>query len=380
MAFSGQLGGSLSILGNSFALGFAEVGDQTNQNVSNSFGWNSVAVFDPIITRSISQSLFNGTDFVEALYRVASNTFFVDIASPDVTLNVKQFLGLTERKIVTVGNLFAFKSVATIAVVANAANFWFTNLSEQNKAIQAHNVSNSFGWVDVISTVSEANAENTFGFVNVGTFEGLILDQDVTQDGGGFLRQTVSFSIDENRCRELEYNPNIGSTDDDTYDKFRVTKPVFDTGTVTFTYPPISPTNTLTLDDPDFNNSDTLTFTRIDRETRGGDRKIFSDGKWTSWGRLEMTVSDLHEVDADEIIVFLNASLGRTVRLTDWEGRTWEGFIVEPDTDLVKSRGGWRLDLVFEAEITDRVVEHNERPVTHNVNAGDDVNVTHDAL
>jgi len=379
MAFTGQLGTSQSALGATFALGFAEDPDPTNQNVSNSFGWSSVAAYDPVFNIFVSQSLgWNSNQIAEALYRAVSQSIFAaSIASPDAIIDVVQYLGFTERTFQDAGNAFSFKSVATIAVIADATNFWFTNPSQNNKVVQGHVASNSLGWTDVVALSTEVLATNEFGFVDAWTFAGSIFDQNVTQDGGGFLRQTVSVTVSDNTCRELEYDPLIGEADNDGFDAFRVTKPVFSTGTVEFTYPPTSPTNTLTLDDPDFGNNDTLNFTRIDRETRGGDRKIFSDGKWASWERLEMTVSDLCEVDADDIITFLNVSLGKTVRLTDWEGRTWEGVIVEPETDLVKGRGGWRLDLVFEAKVTDSIVEHNERPVTHNINPSDEVSVTH---
>jgi hypothetical protein len=381
MAFTGRLGTSQSVLGSTFALGFDEDPDPANQNVAQTFGFQSVATFNPVVNVEVNQRLFNGTDTVEALYREASNAIFAtgSIASPDVEIDVVQYLGLTDRKFHDAGNAFSFKGVATIAVIVDASNFVFTNPSQNNKVIHAHLASNSFGWTlgQVLAASQAVSVKNEFGFVDAWTFDGTIFGQDVVQDGGGFLRQTVSISVDNNDCRELEYDPLIGEADNDGFDAFRITKPVFSTGTVEFTYPPTAPTNTLTLDDPDFGNSDTLNFTRIDRETRGGDRKIFADEKWSSWERLEMTVTGLQEIDADDIIDFLNASLGKKVRLTDWEGRNWEGFIVEPETDVVNRRSGWRLDLVFEAEITDKFVEHNEQTVTHNVNPGDDIVVTH---
>ena len=299
MAFTGKLGTSQSVLGSTFALGFDEDPDPTNQTINQTFGLVAIATYDPVFNVSVSQRLFNGTDTVEALYREVSQTIFTDIASPDAFVEVVQYLGFTDRQFVDTGNVLGWKGAATIAVIANATNFLFTNPSQNNKVIQGFNASNALGWVVVLSTSAEVNAENTLNFVDAWTFQGSIFDRNITQDGGGFLRQTVSIQVDDNTCRELEYDPVIGSTDDDTYDAFRITKPVFATGTVEFTYPPVSPTNTLTLDDPNFGNGDTLNFTRIDRETRGGDRKIFADGKWAFWERLEMSVTGLHEIDAD---------------------------------------------------------------------------------
>ena len=106
---------------------------------------------------------------------------------------------------------------------------------------------------------------------------------------------------------------------------------------------------------PNFGNDDVLNFTRIDRTTRGNDRKIFSDPKWAKFERLTFSMSgNTAECTAgiDEIIDFLNISLMKEIGLTDWEGRTWAGFIVAPDTEVSETPQGFQLQLVFEGELT----------------------------
>lgn len=338
------------------------------------------ATYDPVFNVFVSQSLFNGTDTVEALYFEASNVMgwtAGEVASPDQYIEVVQYMGWTDRKFAPdTGNVFNFQAVATIAVIESCANYIFTSPTS-SKVLQGYLATNSLGWTDTVAASADVYCENKFSFVDAWTFSGTF-DYNANPSGGGFLRQSVGFTIDDNTNRELKYDPIIGSTDDDEFEDFRVTPPVFATGTVQFEYPPTNPTNTLTLDDPDFGESKTLNFTRIDRTTRGGDRKIYADRKWATWQRLSMTVSGLCQIDADDIIDFLNASLGKKVKLTDWEGQVWEGFIDEVGSDIVKERQGWKLDIVFEAEVTTAFVEHDELIVTHNVNPGDDFIVTHD--
>ena len=118
MAFSGQLGGELAVLGGSLSLGFGEAAtppDPTNQTVNQSFGFTVTATYDPVINRSINQSLgLNAGQSVEALYRAVSQQLFGggtgSSAIPDEYREVAEFLGFTRRTFVSAGNVLEKES------------------------------------------------------------------------------------------------------------------------------------------------------------------------------------------------------------------------------------------------------------------------------
>ena len=304
------------------------------------------ATYDPVFNIFVSQQLFNGAagQSADALYFAVAQTLFSDNASPDAVIDVTQYLGWTDRHFEQVGNALGWTGNGTIAVVDSVANFFFTNPSFDNRVEQAHIAANDLGFADSAVLNSTQFVENVFAMSNTVDFSG----PQSRIESQGFLKQTVDFVIDDNACREQEFAPLIGSSDDDSFDDFDLTVPTFDAGTLVLTHPATSPTLTLTLDNPGFGDENLLSFTRIDRTTRGNVRHIYSDPKWASWERLTFTVDGICQETRDTIIAFLNASLGEKIGLADWEGRTWEGFIVAPDTDIEEDTQGFKLDLTFE--------------------------------
>ena len=350
---------------------------------SNTFALTAEAENDPVYNFDISQRIFGGTDGITLTsnYYTTSNTFFdgpeSSIAGRDYFEDVIQYLGFTDRFFAPdVGNTIGFEANQRVAeaVVDVTANYLFTAPDIDNKVIQAWNADNVVGFNANVIHSTPLNIENTFTF-----------GQDLASSGPanrsigevGFIKQTVGFTISDSKCREKEYAPMIGEGADE-FKHLAIDAPTISTGLLTLTYPIESPTNTLTLENPDFGNTDTLSFTRIDRNTRGGDRKIFSDPKWASWERLEGIVTDLCEVDADTIIAFLQASLGKEIGLLDWEGRTWSGIVVAPETEVTNDVGGFSFKLTFEGGLDTIDVQHNGDNVIHGQDAdGVDIEVEH---
>lgn len=91
----------------------------------------------------------------------------------------------------------------------------------------------------------------------------------------------------------------------------------------------------------------------MDRVTRGGDRKIFSDLGWGSTQSFELTITNICNttVTIDNIIDFLNTSLGEEIGLLDWENRQWKGIIVAPETEVTPTTTGHTVRIVFEGEL-----------------------------
>ena len=109
--------------------------------------------------------------------------------------------------------------------------------------------------------------------------------------------------------------------------------------------PPIIPRSTVTLEfgtrtlelpSPDFGNKDTIELTRINRYTRGGDLVVFRDPKWPKNETLTYTFSNLKESQSQALLQFIAASLGQDITIKDYDTRTWIGYIVTPNAEVLQ--------------------------------------------
>jgi hypothetical protein len=99
-------------------------------------------------------------------------------------------------------------------------------------------------------------------------------------------------------------------------------------GNITLEYPTTSPTHTFELPSPLFSNREELQLTRIQRETRGGTLKTFSDESWPKVRTFRYKFDSLTTEQIEDFFTFLSQTLGQKIRMTDHEGRQWDGFIV----------------------------------------------------
>lgn len=122
---------------------------------------------------------------------------------------------------------------------------------------------------------------------------------------------------------------------------------------VIFKYPISSPTSIVTLRKPIFDNSQKNSYTKIVRETRGGTLKVYRDDTWTKSKILTYTFNNLKRQEAKDLLDFIETSLGKEVTLIDFEGREWEGLIINPDTALVhESKNNRTITIEFEGTLT----------------------------
>jgi hypothetical protein len=155
------------------------------------------------------------------------------------------------------------------------------------------------------------------------------------------LIQSVTYRFEDGGCIKKTYVPYVGNSDGE-YTPPSTTSPTLSTGTLTLTYPYVSPTLTLVLHNPEFSDRDVLNFNRINRETRGGTLVVFADPTWPKTQTLSLQVDNLSQSKAQALVTFLETSLGKKVGLLDWEGRQWSGLIVTPDATITHVKRGDR--------------------------------------
>ncbi len=111
-------------------------------------------------------------------------------------------------------------------------------------------------------------------------------------------------------------------------------------------------TDTVELRAPNLDNRERLSFTRINRETRGGRLIVFADPTWPQVNTLVLSFSGLEKAEIDALQTFMAAHLGVEIGLIDWEGHQWVGVITSPTERGVQDGKGcdgrWTIGFEFE--------------------------------
>jgi hypothetical protein len=105
----------------------------------------------------------------------------------------------------------------------------------------------------------------------------------------------------------------------------------------------------LTIRAPEFGNRDQNAYTRVSRETRGGEIVVYADPDWPDLRTLACTVTGLESAEAEAYLDFLYATLGKTIELCDWEGRLWTGVMTNPEEPITQD-GQCKYTISFNLE------------------------------
>lgn len=305
-------------------------------DAANSLGWND-AVSHNFVVRTTSNSLGWSADIGQ-----------------DYAETIKQYIGWTPRVPVDCSNSL-FSETALSGQFLNNVEFHTceNNFGFVEDVYQAYNAANVLTWAQTATPVQLVDATNSLGLVDAVDSSGTEFTRDDTTQS--LFRQHLSYTISGTRCVEKEYSPFVGTEPgDDSYGPISVTPPVLTHGTLTLTYPRVSPTTTLVLKNPAFGNTDTITFSMVAVETRGGDRITFADPKWGSVQIRNMAINNICETLVDDIVSFINESLGKEIGLLDWEGRNWKGVILQnPGTNPIvqTGRNAYSFTLTFQGEL-----------------------------
>ena len=108
-------------------------------------------------------------------------------------------------------------------------------------------------------------------------------------------------------------------------------------------------TKRITIKSPDFEDTDELHFQKVQRNTRNGDLIIYRDPIWPVYEVFNLHFSYLRDSDINQLLDFLQFSLGLDVTYIDFEGQNWIGVSTTPIGEIVTpGRFNNKANLVFE--------------------------------
>jgi hypothetical protein len=120
------------------------------------------------------------------------------------------------------------------------------------------------------------------------------------------------------------------------------------------------PKETLTLRSPETDDKHRLGFSRVNRESRGGELQVYQDPTWPTVHTLLFTLTALSDATGgcpdkiNDLMDFFQNHLGEEIMIHDWEGISWKGVVVTPEEVAVEDRPRWwTISFEFQCEQLD---------------------------
>lgn len=102
---------------------------------------------------------------------------------------------------------------------------------------------------------------------------------------------------------------------------------------------------------PDFDDAYSYDFTRINRQSRGGDLLIARDPIWPKTIDLSIRFTYLSQAEIDQLLYFMELSLGKRCRYLNYDNVEWEGFITNPQAVAQQiGRSNRSINIEFQGE------------------------------
>lgn len=108
--------------------------------------------------------------------------------------------------------------------------------------------------------------------------------------------------------------------------------------------------SSIVLPQPSFSDTESLNISRVARETRGKKQIIFRDPIWPSSRMMTWRFEDLTQVLYDDLLTFLQESIGYEITVLDYRGRNLSGVITNPQTEA-SEHSGYTIELDFEGNL-----------------------------
>jgi hypothetical protein len=101
-------------------------------------------------------------------------------------------------------------------------------------------------------------------------------------------------------------------------------------------YPADAPITTITLCVPNMGDIRRRDFQRINRRSRGNDLIVYRDPAWVVSDHFTLLVDKLNAAQKQNLINFLEYTTGLYIRMRDYEGNIWKGFITNPNVPITQ--------------------------------------------
>jgi len=161
------------------------------------------------------------------------------------------------------------------------------------------------------------------------------------------IRHAMTYYID-NGCNRKNYAPFVGEGSSDGISAQRLT---WDANMALESMSG----DLLILRNPETDDKDRLGFSRINRETRGGELNVYGDPAWGKVNTLLFTITALHDGKSgcpdviNDVLDFFQTYLGQEIYLHDWTGTSWRGVVTTPNERAVEDdESYWTLTFEFE--------------------------------
>lgn len=135
----------------------------------------------------------------------------------------------------------------------------------------------------------------------------------------------------------------------------------------------VGPKTVVQLRSPEMDDRHRIGFTRINRETRGGELNVFADPLWPEVSTLLFTITNLKKSQADALQDFFQSTLGQQIKLHDWTGTTWLGVVTTPNEVATEDHTDrWTVLFEFEGVEFEGSTPDNQLSLEHTVALGGD--------
>jgi hypothetical protein len=273
----------------------------------------------------------------------------VDLNSPEAIEELFEGIGLRQDvSLGTVLNLSVTSYLSLSQVAAKAAFESVTstlNLTSVAESIFHRYTSNTLYFQQAATGFTGYSAESELDLTHTIGVTGVVPGTPSSQLT---LNDAVSFII-VNFC---DYAPGIGAGSLNYTPPSPIAPTLVRRGTTVLTHPYTSPLTTVPLRNPNFDNVTQLEFRRINRRTKGGSLDLYRDETWPKVTRLIYTFTWLSELQKNQLLAFLNSSLGAEIGILDFESRQWRGVILTPSSAVSEPKvNGFSASFEFEGEL-----------------------------
>lgn len=190
-----------------------------------------------------------------------------------------------------------------------------------NEIARGDNPENEISFSDEIEATTSKGLENEVSFedqIDVNIEVTRELDNEVS------FEDSIIASI-ERPCELHEYAPSGNG--------LPVAPTLTEAGGISFIYG----LSTLNLRNPEFGDETLVNPTSVLHRTRNGTMRVYRNSLWGKRREFRITVRAMSEAKKDEVLDFLEASLGQQVTYIDPENRSWTGVLIEPQSPVEDS-------------------------------------------